>query len=111
MNQSFENPTRRRFGVLGFACALGMITYLDRVCMGTVMPRIKSEFNLSDAQVGWLFGAFAFAYSVFEVPSGWLGDKFGARGTLIRIVLWWSFFTALTGLIYPTMAYAFFLLL
>src|SRR5262249_4319936 len=37
----------------------------------------------------------------FEVPSGWLGDVFGPRKTLIRIVLWWSLFTALTGLIYP----------
>src|SRR5205814_7230182 len=42
------------------------------------------------------------AYATFEVPSGWLGDKFGARKTLIRIVLWWSIFTALTGSIYPT---------
>src|SRR5205823_10111654 len=35
------------------------------------------------------------------VPSGWLGDMFGPRRTLIRIVLWWSLFTALTGTIYP----------
>ena len=35
------------------------------------------------------------------MPSGWLGDVFGPRRTLIRIVLWWSFFTALTGLIWP----------
>ena len=44
-----------------------------------------------------LFAAFALAYAAFEVPSGWLGDVFGPRRTLIRIVLWWSAFTALTG--------------
>ena len=33
----------------------------------------------------------------------WLGDVFGPRKTLIRIVLWWSFFTALTGSIYPSL--------
>src|SRR3977135_2794137 len=48
-----------------------------------------------------LFTAFALAYSIFEVPTGWLGDKYGARRTLIRIVLWWSVFTVLTGSIYP----------
>ncbi len=79
-----------------------MITYLDRVCFATVAPYIRREFNLSDQQLGWLFTAFALAYALFEVPSGWMGDMFGPRRTLIRIVLWWSLFTALTGVIFPT---------
>jgi nitrate/nitrite transporter NarK len=94
-------PTRVRYGVLGFAAALSMITYLDRVCFGTVADHIKLEFGLSDAQKGYLFTAFALAYAAFEVPSGWLGDLFGPRKMLIRIVVWWSLFTALTGSIYP----------
>src|SRR5947209_8266122 len=97
-----ETPTRVRYGALGFACTLSMITYLDRVCFGTVAPLIKEEFRLTEIQKGYLFTAFALAYAVFEVPSGWLGDVFGPRKTLIRIVLWWSAFTALTGTIYPT---------
>src|SRR6266545_202158 len=97
-----ETPTRVRYGVLGFACSLSMITYLDRVCFMTVADSIKSEFHLSDTQKGMLFSAFALAYAIFEVPSGWLGDVFGPRRTLIRIVLWWSAFTALTGLIFPS---------
>jgi MFS family permease len=100
-----ERPTRVRFGVLGFACSLSMITYLDRVCFGTVAPLIQSEFGLDDEQKGLLFTAFALAYAAFEVPSGWLGDVFGPRRTLIRIVLWWSAFTALTGMIYPSAAW------
>src|SRR5438876_4473387 len=98
---ALETPTRVRYGVLGFACSLSMITYLDRVCFGTVAPLIETEFGLSDTQKGMLFSAFALAYAAFEVPTGWLGDVFGPRRTLIRIVLWWSLFTALTGLIWP----------
>jgi MFS family permease len=98
-------PTRVRYGVLAFACALSMITYLDRVCMGTVAPHIQKEFDLGDDQVGLIFSAFALAYALFEVPSGLLGDLFGPRKTLIRIVLWWSFFTATTGLIWPTVGW------
>jgi MFS family permease len=102
MNPPADRPTNVRYGVLGFACVLSMITYLDRVCFGTVAPYIQSEFGLTESEKGWLFTAFAFAYAVFEVPTGWLGDKYGARMTLIRIVLWWSVFTALTGMIYDT---------
>jgi MFS family permease len=98
---SIQHPTRVRYGVLGLACSLSMITYLDRVCFGSVADYIKDEFGLTHTQKGLLFSAFALAYASFEVPSGWLGDVFGPRKTLIRIVLWWSFFTALTGLIWP----------
>ena len=44
-----------------------------------------------------MFSAFTFAYALFEIPTGWLGDKIGPRKVLMRVVLWWSFFTAATG--------------
>src|SRR5262245_1866228 len=94
-------PTRVRYGVLGFACALSMITYLDRVAMGAAAEPIVKALGLhSVADLKWAFTAFAFAYAAFEVPSGWLGDVFGPRRTLIRIVLCWSVLTAATGLVW-----------
>ena len=33
------------------------------------------------------------------MPTGYLGDRYGPRKTLIRIVLWWSFFFCLTTLV------------
>ena len=89
-----------RYGVLGFACALSMITYLDRVCIASAAPAIVRDLGLqSVADLKWVFTAFALAYALFEVPSGWWGDVFGPRNVLIRIVLWWSVFTALTGVV------------
>ncbi len=89
-----------RYGVLAFACSLSMITYLDRACLGSSRTDIEKALGLTKE---WHFGcflwAFAIAYALFEVPTGWLGDVFGPRKTLIRIVLWWSFFTALTGVV------------
>ena len=41
--------------------------------------------------------AFTLAYGLFEVPTGRWGDRYGSRGVLARIVVWWSAFTALTG--------------
>lgn len=91
-----------RYRVLGLLGLLSFITYLDRVCFGSAAPFVKAEFGLSETQRGLLFSAFALAYAAFEVPTGWLGDRFGPKKTLLRIVLWWSAFTALTGLIWPT---------
>jgi ACS family glucarate transporter-like MFS transporter len=95
-----ETPTRVRYGVLGFACSLSMITYLDRVCFSSAASSIQQALGLNSvADLDLAFTSFAFAYAAFEVPSGWLGDRFGPRNVLIRIVLWWSLFTALTGAI------------
>jgi sugar phosphate permease len=76
---------------------LTVITYLDRLCISAAMPAISAEFNFTPDQKGWIFAAFSIAYAAFEVPSGWLGDRFGARLALTRIVLWWSAFTSLTA--------------
>jgi ACS family glucarate transporter-like MFS transporter len=93
-------PTRVRYGVLAFACALAMITYLDRFCISSAVPFLLKALELKTIEdITLALTAFNFAYAIFEIPSGWLGDVFGPRRVLIRIVLWWSTFTALTGLI------------
>ncbi len=89
--------TQVRHGVLGFLCSLAFVLYLDRVCMGKAVVEIEKDLHLSDTQMGWVLGAFTVAYGLFEVPTGRWGDRFGSRGVLARIVLWWSAFTALTG--------------
>jgi MFS transporter, ACS family, glucarate transporter len=89
--------SRVRFGVLLFAFLLAMVTYLDRVCISVAAPFMMADLHLSLVDMGFVFSAFTLAYSLFEVPSGWLGDRIGPRRVLTRIVLWWSAFTMLTG--------------
>ena len=86
-----------RFRVLVFLFFLIIITFLDRNCIALVGTRIKAEFHLSNEQFGWVLAAFSLAYALFEFPSGILGDRIGQRAVMIRIVLLWSLFTALTG--------------
>ena len=86
-----------RHRVLLLLAGLSGITYLDRICISVAGPRIQSELHLSSQDWGLVTGAFAIAYALFEIPSGYLADRFGARAMLTRIVLWWSAFTALTG--------------
>ncbi len=95
-----QKPTRVRYIVLAFAATLSMITYLDRACLGSAQSYIIEALHLQGpSDLGWVFAAFSLAYALCEVPSGWLGDVFGPRRVLIRIVICWSIFTALTGLV------------
>ena len=90
-------PTHARYGALAFTLAMIAIAYLDRVCISTAAPSIQADLGLSDREMSLVFSAFTLAYAIFEVPSGWLADRFGARIALSRIVLWWSAMTAATG--------------
>jgi ACS family glucarate transporter-like MFS transporter len=90
-------PTRARYKVLGLLFALAALTYLDRNCISAAAPTISQEFGFTPRQMGYIFSAFTLTYALFEIPSGWFGDRFGTRKSLTRIVLWWSAFTILTG--------------
>jgi MFS family permease len=87
----------RRYFYLLLLCLLAIITYLDRVCISVAGPRMQDALNISPEKWGWVGTLFLIGYAIFEVPSGHLGDRLGARRVLTRIVLWWSAFTALTG--------------
>jgi len=89
--------TRARYRVVVFAVTLAVIQYIDRVCISQAAPLISHDLGLSKRQMGWVFSAFTLAYALFEIPSGYWGDRIGPRRVLLRVVLWWSFFTAATG--------------
>ncbi len=89
--------TRVRRKVLAMTVALAAITYLDRVAIGVARPYIARDLDLTQTQMGYVFSAFYLSYALFEIPTGWWGDKVGTRRVLTRIVCWWSAFTVMTG--------------
>ena len=89
-------PTKTRYWVIVFAITLAIIQYIDRICISQAGPAIQRDLQIRDDLMGWVFAAFTLSYALFEIPTGYLGDKIGARKVLIRVVLWWSFFTAAT---------------
>jgi MFS transporter, ACS family, glucarate transporter len=96
-SQATAPASRARYTVVFFAVTLAILSYIDRVCISMAMPNIAQDLQLSKAQQGSIFAAFGIAYALFEIPGGWLGDLMGPRKVLMRIVIWWSAFTALTG--------------
>jgi MFS family permease len=94
--QAALRPTRTRHVVLGLTVAAYMITYMDRVVISSAVPSIQREFGFSIVTMGWILSAFQWAYALFQIPGGWLGDRIGPRRALSLIVVWWSCFTAAT---------------
>ena len=92
-----QRATRVRYWVIVFAITLAVVTYIDRVSISFAAPFISKDLGLDKRQMGAIFAAFGWAYALFEIPGGYLGDRMGPRSVLTRIVLWWSFFTAATG--------------
>lgn len=102
MNQQLPpiQATAVRYRILAWLCSLSMITYIDRVCIMQVREDIELDLGIEPWQFSFAFSAFALAYAAFEVPGGWLGDRYGARRVLTKIVLCWLTLTALTGAVW-----------
>jgi len=84
--------------VLWLAVIVYMITYMDRVCISHAATEISKEYGFDKVTLGWIFSGFNLSYALFQIPGGWLGDRFGPRRMLAAIALWWSAFTAMTAL-------------
>ena len=83
--------------VVAFTMALAAVTYLDRVCIAVLAPKISAELSLSRIEMGYVFSAFAVAYAAFGVPAAWWADRDGARRVLTWVVVVWSVFTMATA--------------
>src|SRR4051812_47415614 len=92
-----DRPTTARFVLVAWLCGLAGVLYLDRICMAQAVDDIQRDLGLTNTEVGVVAMAFTLAYGIFEIPTGRLGDRYGSRRVLTRIVVWWSAFTALTG--------------
>src|SRR5947209_10819791 len=88
-----------RFRILALACGLAVITYIQRVGFAQAERPLKEGFGLDATQWGDVLAAFMWAYGLFEIPFGILGDRFGVRGLLLTLVLGWSLVTGCTALV------------
>ncbi|MBR0452824.1 MAG: MFS transporter [Bacteroidales bacterium] len=89
---------KKRSWILVMLIFLGVVTFLDRINITVAGSAIMRDLNLTPDQWGWILSAFILSYGLMQIPMGAMGDKRGHRSTLALIVLWWSAFTAFTGM-------------
>jgi predicted MFS family arabinose efflux permease len=75
-----------------------VLSYMDRLALAVLLPAIKTEFRLTDLQLGLLSGlAFTLSYALFGIPLARMADNGSRRWVLSVSVLLWSAMTAFTG--------------
>ena len=90
-----NKPTKVRIIILLLISAGTMINYLDRTILGIVAPKITRELEIDPAMMGVAFSAFAWTYTLAQIPGGMFLDRFGNKLTYVLSVLFWSIFTLL----------------
>jgi len=85
-NSGGSRGSHVRWVVLLLLCLMYLITYLDRVSLANTATLIMKEYGFSKVTMGVIFSAFIWAYALFQVPGGWLGDRFGPRRVLSTIM-------------------------
>jgi ACS family glucarate transporter-like MFS transporter len=91
-------PTRVRWRVMALLLVVSALTFLDRLNLSIAGKFIQDEFHLGTQTMGWILSAFVLGYALFQVPGGWLADRYGPRAVITGAILWWSIFSAATAI-------------
>lgn len=91
--------TSIRWLILALLFLTSVVTYIDRVNISVTARHMMPAFGFTNQQMGWVFSAFVAGYALFQIPGGWLADRWGARAVLTGALIWWSLCTAFTALV------------
>ncbi|HZS43643.1 MAG TPA: MFS transporter [Blastocatellia bacterium] len=89
-----KRPAGKKWLVMVLLCFMYLITYMDRMNLSIIAPIISKEFSFDKITMGIIFSAFSWSYMIFQIPCGYLGDRFGPRRTLGIFTFYWSVLTA-----------------
>jgi MFS transporter, ACS family, glucarate transporter len=91
-------PTLVRWHVMSLLVLVSALTFVDRLNLSIAGKFIQDEFHFSTQTMGWILSAFVLGYALFQVPGGWLADRYGPRAVITGAILWWSIFSAATAI-------------
>jgi MFS family permease len=74
-----------------------VFNYADRQAIFSVFPRLKSEMDLSDVQLGVVGGAFMWMYAAALPFAGIVADRAIRKALILGGLLFWSAITLATG--------------
>jgi len=106
MTNAPRAPLPGRWFVISIFFLSSSINYLDRQSLATLAPLFRAEFQLTNADYGWIVAAFSLTYAAAAPFAGLAIDRIGLnRGISLAIGLWslagiaTGFTRGLTGLV------------
>jgi ACS family glucarate transporter-like MFS transporter len=82
--------TNVRWRIMAMVTLVNMLPSFGKISMGITAKYIQEEFSISTTSMGWILGAFAIGYALFQVPGGWAGDRYGPRKVLTLAIFSYS---------------------
>ena len=101
-DSSSTRPKSWAWWICWLMFAVTVLNYMDRQALAIVGPKIKVEFRLTDTDFGWVLAAFSMSYAFFQVPAGYLVDRWNLRWVYAGAVTWWSL-AAIAATFSPTL--------
>ncbi len=98
MSVTKKRSIRVRYLVLAMICLITTIGYVQRNAIGSASKTIQDDLQIDKTALGEAKGAFLLTYALFQIPSGWLVQRWGARRTLAVLAAGWSLAGALAAL-------------
>ncbi len=92
-------PTKKRFQILALIFISVVINYMDRTNLSVAASALSDELNLTPLQMGLLFSAFGWTYSILQIPGGMAVDLVKTRILYPFILVAWSLATLVQGLV------------
>jgi len=92
-----RKKTNVRWVVVAVLFFITIINYADRATISLAGPAMAKELNFDAVTMGYIFSAFGWAYVIFQLPGGWLLDKFGSKKVYAFSIFFWSLFTLMVG--------------
>jgi hypothetical protein len=73
-------PTNVRWRVAVWLAVVAAIAYLSRTSISAAQGEISASLSLTEKQMGLVMGpAFFWPYALTQIPTAWLGQRFGSR--------------------------------
>ena len=89
--------TEARWRVVAFLACSAALNYADRSALSSVLPALRTEFALTDGQLGLLGSLFLWGYALGSPLAGVLADGWSRRALVLWSLALWSGVTALMG--------------
>ncbi|GAM58362.1 D-galactonate transporter [Vibrio ishigakensis] len=99
LDLSTGKQTKKRFFIVFLLFVTVVINYLDRANLSIAAPAMMRDLDLTTEQIGWIFSAWGLSYACFQIPAGWLVDKFKPKYFLATILILWSIATVIIGFV------------